>query len=31
MKEPSKEGEYELEDIKIQNELLISENNEMRK
>ena len=30
-KESQKAGEYELEEIKIQNELLLSENNEMRK
>ena len=30
-KESLKIGEYELEEIKIQNELLLSENNEMRK
>ena len=30
-KESLKVGEYELEEIKIQNELLLSENNEMRK
>lgn len=30
-KESLKVGEYELEEIKIKNELLLSENNEMRK